>query len=213
MSCAEQGSRPVVDHLTVEQRSWNMGRIRSKNTAPERVVRQLLHRMGFRFRLHRADLPGRPDIVLPKYRTVIFVHGCFWHRHRGCKYSSTPKSHRAYWEEKFRLNRELNGKHRKKLRRLGWKVLVVWQCEVRDLSNLQVRLKRVLPRRAAETTAPRSVTRERLTAVGTSGWIRLGWFQGNKSEIQHFPCRDSRTPTPLAGERRSTACVHRVLSA
>ncbi|MBU0676720.1 MAG: very short patch repair endonuclease [Verrucomicrobia bacterium] len=94
----------MVDHLTPEKRSWNMSRIRGKNTKPELIVRSLLHRMGYRFTVNgplNKKLPGKPDIVLPKYRTVIFVHGCFWHRHRGCKGSTTPSTRREFWKEKL----------------------------------------------------------------------------------------------------------------
>ena len=94
----------MVDNLTQEKRSWNMSRIKDKNTKPELVVRSILHRMGYRFRLHRKDLPGKPDIVLPKYKTVIFVHGCFWHRHKGCKYAYQPKSRVDFWQKKFKGN-------------------------------------------------------------------------------------------------------------
>ena len=90
-----------MDQLTAEHRSWNMSRIRSKDTAPERIVRSLLHRMGYRFRLHRQGLPGRPDIVLPGRRTVVMVHGCYWHRHLGCRLAYTPKSNQEFWETKF----------------------------------------------------------------------------------------------------------------
>ena len=96
-------SREVL-HKVSEQRSRNMSAIKSKNTKPEIAVRKLLHSMGYRFRLHRKDLPGSPDIVLPKYKTVIFVHGCFWHRHENCKYASTPKTRKEFWEKKFREN-------------------------------------------------------------------------------------------------------------
>ena len=95
-------SREVL-HIVSEQRSRNMSAIKSKNTKPEIAVRKLLHSMGYRFRLHRKDLPGSPDIVLPKYKTVIFVHGCFWHRHENCKYATTPKTRREFWENKFQF--------------------------------------------------------------------------------------------------------------
>lgn len=122
-----------MDKLTPEHRSWNMSRIRSSNTKPELIVRSLLHRMGFRFRIHRKDLPGKPDIVLPKYKTVVFVHGCFWHRHEDCQYAYTPKSRVEFWEEKFKKNIERDNRNRTDLEALGWKVLVVWACELSDL--------------------------------------------------------------------------------
>ena len=107
-----------------------MSRIRGKNTTPERVVRSELHSRGFRFRIHRKDLPGSPDIVLPKYRTVIFVHGCYWHRHEGCKYATTPKSNVEFWLNKFNENTQRDSRNQKALKELGWKVLIVWECEI-----------------------------------------------------------------------------------
>lgn len=124
-----------MDKITPEHRSWNMGRIRSSNTKPELAVRCLLHRMGYRFRLHSKELPGKPDIVLPKYKTVVFVHGCFWHRHRGCPYSYMPKSRVKFWKDKFRETTERDTRKQMELESLGWKVLVVWECEI---ANLQV---------------------------------------------------------------------------
>jgi DNA mismatch endonuclease, patch repair protein len=120
------------DRLTKERRSWNMSRIRGKNTAPEKSVRSLLHRMGYRFRLHGKNLPGRPDIVLKKYKTVIFVHGCFWHRHKGCRNCTTPTKNRAFWVTKLEGNAARDGAQRRTLRRLGWRVAVVWECETEE---------------------------------------------------------------------------------
>ena len=121
-----------VMHKISEQRSRNMSAIKSKNTKPEIAVRKLLHSMGYRFRLHRKDLPGSPDIVLPKYKTVIFVHGCFWHRHQNCKYASNPKTRREFWEKKFKENIERDKKTQEKLKNLGWKTKIVWECEIKD---------------------------------------------------------------------------------
>ncbi len=120
----------VRDRLTSERRSWNMSRIRGKNTAPEKLVRSALHRLGYRFRLHGKKLPGRPDIVLPKYKTVIFVHGCFWHRHRGCKNCTTPTNRREWWIEKLEGNASRDERHRESLIKLGWDSVVVWECEI-----------------------------------------------------------------------------------
>jgi DNA mismatch endonuclease (patch repair protein) len=120
----------MADTLTSERRSWVMSRIRSGNTKPELIVRSLLHRSGFRFSLRRRELPGTPDIVLRKYRTVVFVHGCYWHRHAGCKQASTPKTRREFWEEKFRRNVARDARCQAELSALGWRVLVVWECEV-----------------------------------------------------------------------------------
>jgi len=120
----------MVDTVSPEQRSWNMSQIKGKNTKPELIVRSQLHRMGFRFRLHRKDLPGKPDIVLPKYRTVVFVHGCFWHRHKKCKYSYDPKSRKLFWQKKFDQNVERDKRNRRKITSLGWKTVVWWECQV-----------------------------------------------------------------------------------
>lgn len=117
-----------------------MSRIRSRDTKPELIVRRLLHRMGYRFRLHRKDLPGSPDIVLPKYKTVIFVHGCFWHRHEGCRYAYNPKSRVDFWQKKFLQNVERDRKVRHELIELGWRVLVVWECETKDAGLLAEKL-------------------------------------------------------------------------
>jgi DNA mismatch endonuclease, patch repair protein len=132
----------MADSLTKEHRSWNMSRIRSTNSKPEIVVRSLLHRMGYRFRLHRKDLPGKPDIVLPKYRTVIFVHGCFWHRHERCRKAYQPKSRRNFWEKKFRQNKARDKKNLNFLEEKDWNVLVVWECEIDDISRLSERLEK-----------------------------------------------------------------------
>jgi DNA mismatch endonuclease (patch repair protein) len=117
------------DRLSKERRSWNMSRIRGKNTKPEIVVRSLMHRLGYRFRLHGRKLPGRPDVVLPKHKTVVFVHGCFWHRHRNCKNCTTPTKRRAWWLEKLEGNAARDKLHQRALWRLGWKVVIVWECE------------------------------------------------------------------------------------
>jgi len=120
----------VADRISPEHRSWNMSQIKNRDTKPEIKVRSLLHRMGYRFRLHRKDLPGKPDIVLPKYKTVIFVHGCFWHRHKGCKYTYTPKSRTEFWKNKFDKNIARDKQVRKELKSLGWNVITVWECEI-----------------------------------------------------------------------------------
>ena len=124
-----------------EQRSRNMSAIKSKNTKPEIAVRKLLHSMGYRFRLHRKDLPGSPDIVLPKYKTVIFVHGCFWHRHKNCKYASTPKTRKEFWENKFNSNKKRDQKIQKEIIDLGWKFIIIWECEARNIQPLEEKLK------------------------------------------------------------------------
>lgn len=120
-----------MDRLTPEERSELMSKIRSKDTKPELIVRKHLHALGFRYRLHPKKLPGHPDICLPKYNTVVFVHGCFWHRHEGCKIATTPKSNVEFWETKFRRNVERDLRVREQLQQLGWRVLVVWECELK----------------------------------------------------------------------------------
>ncbi|MCE4363556.1 very short patch repair endonuclease [Xanthomonas hortorum] len=120
-----------------------MSRIGSKNTKPELALRSLLHGLGFRFRLHRRDLPGTPDVVLPGRKTAIFVHGCFWHGH-ACKRNKMPKSRVEYWGSKIEANRQRDAKKRKLLRALGWHVLTVWECELKDPSKLSDKLVRVI---------------------------------------------------------------------
>ena len=109
-----------------------MSGIRSRDTKPERTVRSWLHRNGYRFRINRKDLPGTPDIVLPKYRTVIFVHGCFWHRHEGCKLAYTPKTNIGKWTDKFSKNVERDKTKLKECQQAGWNTVVIWECETRD---------------------------------------------------------------------------------
>lgn len=134
-----------MDRLTPERRSWNMSRIRNRDTRPEKLVRSLLHRMGFRFRLHRKDLPGKPDIILPRHHAVVMVHGCYWHRHPGCHFAYTPKSNQEFWVNKFRDNINRDLRQQQELTALGWRVLTVWECETRDPETLSERLRRELP--------------------------------------------------------------------
>jgi DNA mismatch endonuclease, patch repair protein len=129
-----------MDTLSEKHRSWNMSRIRGRNTKPEMIVRSLLRRLGYRFRLHRRDLPGKPDIALPRQRTTVFVHGCFWHRHSRCKSAYTPKSNIAFWNAKFEDNIARDRRVRRDLRRLGWRVIIVWECQTSDASRLCNRL-------------------------------------------------------------------------
>src|SRR6476646_5019854 len=134
----------MTDKLSVKRRSWNMSRIRSRDTNPELAVRQSLSQLGYRYRLHRSDLPGKPDIVLPKYRIAIFVHGCFWHQHTGCIDCSNPKTNRKYWRPKLLANVERDRKHRRRLRRLGWLPVVIWECQIQKANRLRERLTRKL---------------------------------------------------------------------
>ena len=126
-----------VIHEVSEQRSRNMSAIKSKNTKPEIKVRKILHSMGYRFRLHSKDLPGSPDIVLPKYKTVIFVHGCFWHRHENCKYASTPKTRKEFWNKKFTENKKRDSEIQEKIKILDWRSVVIWECETKNIENLR----------------------------------------------------------------------------
>ena len=120
-----------MDNRTPESRSRNMSRIPSKNTKPEEMVRKYLFSQGFRYRKNVSNLPGKPDIVLPKYNTVVFVNGCFWHAHQGCKWFVPPKSNSDFWQKKFAYNIERDEKNYTQLRELGWKVIIVWECEIR----------------------------------------------------------------------------------
>ena len=135
------------DRLTKERRSWNMSRIRGKNTTPEKRVRSLLHRLGYRFRLHGKKLPGRPDVVLVKHKTVVFIHGCFWHRHKVCENCTTPTNRREWWLAKLNGNAARDKLHQAALRKLGWRVIVIWECEAGTDACVRV-LRRQLPRRA-----------------------------------------------------------------
>lgn len=117
---------------------------RRANTKPELIVRQVLHRLGYRYRLHRADLPGKPDIVFTRRRVVIQVHGCFWHQHRGCSLRSMPRSNQSYWRAKLMRNVARDRQSMKALESLGWHVLVIWECETQDVEKLSLKLKNVL---------------------------------------------------------------------
>ena len=126
-----------MDRLTKEKRSWNMSRIKNRDTKPEKIVRSLLHKLGYRFRLNRKDLPGKPDITLPKYKTVIFVHGCYWHRHEGCKLAYTPKSRSEFWDKKFQQNIKRDKIVKQQILDAGWKHVVIWECETKDIKKLE----------------------------------------------------------------------------
>lgn len=129
-----------MDILVPEQRSSLMSRIRSKDTAPEMTVRRLAHALGFRFRLHRRDLPGSPDLVFPSHRKVILVHGCYWHRHEGCRYAYSPKSNTKFWQSKFEANIARDQRAASALETFDWNVLVIWECETRNVDTLRARL-------------------------------------------------------------------------
>ena len=147
----------MADRLTPAERSRNMSRIRGADTKPELLARAFLHRAGIRFRLHRRDLPGRPDIVVPRSRTAIFVHGCYWHRHPGCELTTTPKTNARFWQRKFSENVERDRKSHAALRRLGWHVEVIWECELA--------LPETLPRVTFELLVRRDAAEENRTVV------------------------------------------------
>lgn len=123
-----------------------MARIGPRDTVPEKTVRSLLHRLGYRFRLHRRELPGTPDIVMPKYNTAVYVHGCFWHRHAGCRYATTPRTNKQFWADKFAANVARDRRSLRAIQRLGWRTVIIWECETLDHQRLSSKLERVLAR-------------------------------------------------------------------
>ena len=145
----------MTDVLTREQRRTCMSHIRGRDTRPELAVRSALHRAGYRFRLHDKKLPGRPDIVLPKYRTALLVHGCFWHRHPGCRFATTPATRPEFWSQKFAANVRRDAEVREQLEAQGWSVAVIWECETRDAEVLREAIHRILPVRALEPVGNR----------------------------------------------------------
>ncbi|MDR1493496.1 MAG: very short patch repair endonuclease [Planctomycetaceae bacterium] len=133
-----------MDHLTKEKRSWNMSRIRSQETTPEIIFRKLIHRAGFRYRLYDKTLPGKPDLVLKKHRTVVFIHGCFWHGHKNCERGNRPKTHKNFWNKKIEGNIARDNKNRIKLRKIGWRVFTVWECELKNLDSIFAKFKKFI---------------------------------------------------------------------
>ena len=129
-----------MDTASPEKRSWIMRQVKGRDTSPEKIVRSLLHRMGYRFRLQRDDLPGKPDIVLPRFKTVVFVNGCFWHRHSGCKRATTPATNVDYWQPKLALTGARDARNQAELEKMGWRVVIVWECELKDKTTLEKRL-------------------------------------------------------------------------
>lgn len=130
----------MADKLSTEKRSYLMSQVRSKDTKPEKFIRSLLHKLGYRFRKNVPSLPGKPDIVLPKYRMVIFVHGCFWHQHKGCKRAERPTSNREFWDDKLDKTITRDRKSLELLREIGWKVIVIWECELKDANKIKERI-------------------------------------------------------------------------
>jgi DNA mismatch endonuclease (patch repair protein) len=133
----------MTDHVDSRRRSAIMSSVQTKNTGPEIVVRKLLHRLGYRYSLHRSDLPGRPDLAFAPLRKAIFVHGCFWHGH-GCRWGKLPKSKLDYWAPKIAANRARDRRKRAELKRAGWRTLSVWQCELRNVKSAQAKMEAFL---------------------------------------------------------------------
>ena len=136
-----------IRRLSSAQRSRIMSSIRSKDTSPELRVRSQMHRLGYRYRLHVSSMQGKPDIVMPRYRMVIFVNGCFWHQHQGCKYATIPRTNTNYWVQKFRRTLDRDVKTQAALRQEGWDVLVIWECQTEDETALLSLLNKILPAR------------------------------------------------------------------
>jgi DNA mismatch endonuclease (patch repair protein) len=134
----------MADTLNREERSRRMSLVRGRDTKPELLVRSIAHSLGYRFRLHRRDLPGTPDMVFPRLHRVVFVHGCFWHRHARCKMARLPKTRRSFWVPKLEANRLRDARKLAALKRAGWRSLVVWECQLRDLGRVRQRLARFL---------------------------------------------------------------------
>jgi DNA mismatch endonuclease (patch repair protein) len=195
----------VTDTLTKSHRSWVMSRIRGKDTKPELLVRSLLHGMGVRFRLQgrvsvrlhpKGVLPGKPDVVLAGRRTVVFVHGCFWHRHPGCKVATMPSSNVEFWQRKFDRNVENDRKHKLALLALGWRVVVLWECELKDRARLEARLRKALGLGAAEPAF------ERLVAEAKASWGRVS-RKGAKTQRRQIP-GNARSPRRSVHSGRSS---------
>lgn len=133
-----------MDKLTKAQRSANMAKIRAKDTKPEMTVRRMLHALGYRFRLHGPGLPGKPDVVFPRKKLALFIHGCFWHQHENCKHSVLPKSRPEFWLPKLKRNKERDTENIAKLQQIGWQTMTVWECETRSPEELANKLKNAI---------------------------------------------------------------------
>ena len=144
----------MIDIVSKKTRSRMMSNIRSKDTKPEMIVRRYLHQNGFRYRLHMKDLPGKPDIVLPKYNVVIFVHGCFWHRHQNCKYATTPSTNRKFWNNKFSINIQRDQRNMDLLKDSGWNIIIFWECAIRNNreKNLIKLIETIVKKRTKQTS-------------------------------------------------------------
>ncbi len=167
------------------QRSALMARIRAKDTKPEMIVRRLLHRHGYRYRLHAKDLPGTPDIVFRRRRKAVFVHGCFWHQHKGCKSASVPKTRVAYWKPKLARNRERDTASLAALVKMGWKAIVVWECQTRNPEIMLRRLVRFLESQAAEGRTRLGLRPPRADGVNTD--VKFGQLWGSRAGSRCIP--------------------------
>lgn len=156
-----------MDTVSPARRSEIMARVTSKDTRPEIAARRLLHSLGFRFRLHRNSLPGKPDIVLPRWRTVVFVHGCFWHRHDGCPNTRIPKSKVEFWTRKLDGNARRDQIARARLESLGWRVLVIWECELKDIGSLTNRVESLIRGQSCDRS---NSSRERADSPSGPAW-------------------------------------------
>jgi len=145
VDCYKVLSGKFVDRISKARRSWNMAQIGPKDTSPELAVRALLRDAGLRFRMHISGLPGTPDLVLPEWETALFVNGCFWHRHPKCRFAYTPKTRSAFWKRKFHANVRRDKDCYRALKALGWRVVLIWECETRDLARLKRRIERIFP--------------------------------------------------------------------
>lgn len=133
-----------MDKITKEHRSWNMSRIRSKNTEPEKVVRKWLLKKKLKLKRYAKDLPGKPDIIIEGDKIAFFVNGCFWHQHKGCKRQVMPKTNRSYWKSKLSRNVERLKRDRRLLKQMGWKTAIIWECQIKDLKRLETRILKIL---------------------------------------------------------------------
>ena len=147
----------MVDRLKSQRRSWLMSRVRGKNTTPEIRVRKAAHALGFRFRLHPSQLPGKPDLVFSIHRFVLFVHGCFWHRHHSCRKASAPSS--DFWRKKFETNVERDTRVTRELKKAGWRVGVIWECQTKDAVKVRERIERMVPAKKPSRKARKKVQR------------------------------------------------------
>lgn len=150
----------MADIKNRDQRSRNMSAIHGKDTKPEMIVRRYLHSLGYRFRLHRKDLPGKPDLVMPKYRLAIFVHGCFWHRHEGCRYTTTPSNRAEFWQTKFAANVQRDQRNREALHAAGWRVLVIWECGLKHSKNSLNKVGQLIENKEDYSTWPSAPPRQ-----------------------------------------------------